>query len=126
MSEASTSQVEIVVKSGAHVAPVLERLVSAAAARAELPIDRVVNALTIVDVLVAATDEVLVDGQRELVLTIGEGSLGITVAGLLDGQAEAIRDAASLPEVGNVLDRTARSVGIAREGEHTALVLALD
>ena len=104
-------------------AAVLERLVSAAAARADLPIDRVVNAMTLVDALVYATDSVLGDGTREIRVTIGDGSLGLRIDSLVDGQAEAIRDAAQLPEVGDVLGRTASTVAIEHDGVRSALVM---
>ena len=107
-------------------AAVLERLVSAAAARAELPIDRVVNAMTVVDAIVHATDSVLGENPREIRLTIGDGSLGLRVDSLVDGQAEAIRDAAQLPDVGDVLERTASSVEIEHDGPSSALVIVLN
>jgi hypothetical protein len=72
--------------------PVLERLVSAAAARAELPV----------------------------------GNLGLVVDNLVDGQAEAIRDAAIIPGVGNALAQTATEITIEHEGSRSALVVSLD
>lgn len=106
--------------------PVLERLVSAAATRAELPVDRVINALTVVDAVIHATDHVIGEQPREIVLEIGSGSLLLRVDQLVDGQAEAIRDAAAVPGVGDVFERTATSVEIESEGARTALVIALD
>lgn len=105
---------------------VLERLVSAAAARAALPVDRVVNALTVVDALVHASDSVLGDKARDIRVTIGEGRLGLRVDSLVDGQAEAIRDAAQLPDVGDILERTASTVTIEHDGTESALVIVLD
>jgi hypothetical protein len=106
--------------------PVLERLVSAAAARAELPVDRVVNALTVVDVLVHAADSVLPDQPRNVRLTFRTGNLGLVVDNLVDGQAEAIRDAAIIPGVGNALAQTATEITIEHEGSRSALVVSLD
>jgi hypothetical protein len=108
------------------VPAVLERLVSAAAARAQLPIDRVVNAMTVVDAIVHATDAVLGENAREIRVTIGEGSLGLRVDHLVDGQAEALRDAARLPDVGDVFERTASKVEIENDGSHTSLVIVLE
>jgi hypothetical protein len=106
--------------------PVLERLVSAAAAQAELPVDRVVNALTVVDVLVHAADSVLPDQPREVRVTVRPGRIELALDHLIDGQAEALRDAAALPGVGNALDGAETSVSIENEGAHSALVIALD
>ncbi|MBJ7354540.1 MAG: hypothetical protein JHC98_06910 [Thermoleophilaceae bacterium] len=105
---------------------VLERLVSAAAARAEFPVDRVVNALTVVDALIHGTDSVLGDKSREIRMTIAKGRVGLRVDSLVDGQAEAIRDAAHLPDVGDILERTASTVTIERDGAKSALVIVLD
>lgn len=107
-------------------AAVLERLVSAAAARAGLPVDRVVNALTLVDALVHAADSVLDDKAREVRVTIGDGSIGLRIDSLIDGQAEAIRAAAQLPDVGDILERTASTVAIENDGSSSALVIVLD
>lgn len=105
---------------------VLERLVSAAAARAELPVDRVINALTVVDALVYAADSVLGEDPRTLQVTIGAGVLGLRVDNLVDGQAEAIRSAANVPSVGDVFERTTSSVTIEKNGTHSALVILLN
>lgn len=107
-------------------AAVLERLVSAAAARAELPIDRVVNAMTVVDALIHGADSVLGETTREIRVTIGEGTLGLRIDALADGQAEAIRNAAHLPDVGDILERTASTVSIEHDGTSSALVIVLD
>jgi len=106
--------------------PVLERLVSAAAARAEMPVDRVINALTVVDQLVAATGSVLDGDARELAVEIGDRRLRLAIAGLEDGQAEAIHEAAVLGPMGNVFERTASAVTTERRGAHSALVISLD
>jgi hypothetical protein len=105
--------------------PVLERLVSAAAARADLPVDRLVNALTVVDALVHASDSVLV-GSREVSISIGDRELALRVDGLLDGQAESLRDAGAVPGVGNVFERTASDVSIEHDGLRSALILTFD
>jgi hypothetical protein len=118
--------VELSIGDPRFASPVLERLISAAAARAGLPVDRVVDAMTTVDALVHATNSVLGEQSREIHVRIGTGSLGLRVDHLLDGQAEAIRDAASMPDVGSIFDRTATVVEIESDGVHTALVIVLD
>lgn len=106
--------------------PILERLVSAAAARAELPVDRVVNALTVVDALVHAADSVIPEQPRDVRIAFAPGRVRLAMDGLRDGQAEAIRDAAQVPGLGDVLSRTARGIEISTEGSHPALVIELD
>jgi hypothetical protein len=106
--------------------PILERLVSAAAARAELPVDRVVNALTVVDVLLHAADNVLPGQPRNMRIAFAPGSVRLALDGLRDGQAEAIRDAARVPGLGDVLARTAGGIEVETDGSHPALVVELD
>jgi hypothetical protein len=128
MAEQATAEqvVDVSIGDPRFAGAVLERLVSAAAARAALPVDRVINALTVVDAIVHATDSVLGDQPRNLRVTIGEGSLGLRVDQLVDGQAEAVREAATVPSVGDVFERTAAAVTIEHDGQHSALVILLN
>lgn len=127
MTDAPPEQyVELLAGDPKLAGPVLERLVPAAAARAGLAVDRVVNALTAVDALVDAADRVLPGRSRDLRVGIGSGRISLQLGGLLDGEAESVRDAAALPEFGDVLKRTAIGVSVERNGEHSALVIALD
>ena len=93
------------------VAPVLERIVSAAAVQAELSVDRLVNALAAVDVIVSACNRVFAaEAPREFSIAISPGKLQLSVDALHDGQADALLDAARLPEIGDVLARVADSI----------------
>jgi hypothetical protein len=69
---------------------------------------------------------VLDDAARKVAVEIGDGRLRLELDGLFDGQAEAIRDAAELGPLGNVIDRSAASVTTEHRGEHSALVISLD
>ena len=125
--ETPASVVKLTINEPALAAPVLERLVSAAAAQAQMPVDRVVNALTAVDGLVAAADKVLAsDHPRKLSVTIGDAALSIAIDSLQDGQAEALRQAAVLPDVGDVFQRTASSVEIKADGSTSELVIQVN
>jgi serine/threonine-protein kinase RsbW len=128
MTESAVGEqaIELSIGSPELAGPVLERLVSAAAARAELPVDRVVNALTVVDVLVHAVDSALPGQPRSVRVTFSAGSLEIVLDNLVDGQAESVRDAAVIPGVGNTLDQTATTITIEHEGSRSALVISLD
>ena len=126
-SKADRPMVTLTINDPTLAGPVLERLVSAAAARAEMPVDRVVNALTATDGLVAAADKVLgLQSSRQISVEIGDASLEITFGGLVDGQAEALREAAVLPDVGDVLERTAASVETLKDGTASRLAIRVD
>lgn len=126
MPDPAPQVVELEIGDPKLTGPVLERLVSAAAARASLPVDRVVNAMTLVDALVHATDSVLDGSPRDVSLTIGSGSVELRVNGLADGNAEALRDAGELPGVGNVFERIASGVSIERDGNRSSLLIELE
>lgn len=89
---------------------VLERLVSATAARADLPVDRVVDAMTLVDALGKGLADVLDARPWQLSIDFAPGEVSIRVADLAAGEAEAIRLAAALPGIGDVLAHTATTV----------------
>ncbi|MGK2878936.1 MAG: hypothetical protein ACSLFF_10260 [Solirubrobacterales bacterium] len=127
MPEQATAEqfVAVSISDRRFAAPVLERLVSAAAARAELPVDRVINALTVVDSLLHAVDAVISAETREIRVSIGEGSVGLCIEHLQPGQAEAIIAAAHLPGLGDVLKRTAARVVTEDDGSQSALMIAL-
>ena len=118
--------VEVSIRDPRCAAPVLERLVSAAAARAELPVDRVVNALTVVDALLHGVDAVVASEDREVRVSIGERSVGLCIEHLEAGQAEAIIAAAHLPGLGDVLSRTAARVVAEDDGSRSALMIDLE
>lgn len=117
--------VQIVINQPELAGPVLERLVSAAAARAELTVDRLINALSVVDALVDAADRALADDTRCFSVTMSPGELRIDIAGLLDGEAESIVEAASLPVLGNVLTRLTSKMFISNDGDESSIRIAL-
>ncbi|MFY9487921.1 MAG: hypothetical protein WAP35_04390 [Solirubrobacterales bacterium] len=105
---------------------VLERLVSAAAARADLTVDRLINALTVVDALVDAADSQLDSAPRHVSLQVSPGSLRLAFDGLRQSEAESVVKAASLPELGDVLTRFAESVDIFDGSAGSSLVVVLN
>jgi len=122
---ASPALVELTVNDGELSAPVLERLVSAAATRADLSIDRIVNALAAVDALVDATDQIYANGdERKFSIVIAPGEIRLAVDGLQDAQLESLLGATRLPELGSVIERMASSVATEQNSEGTSLILA--
>jgi hypothetical protein len=122
---ANPALVELTMSDGQLSAPVLERLISAAATRADLSIDRIVNALAAVDALVHATEQVYATGdERKFSISIAPGEIRLAVDGLRSAQAESLLGATRLPEIGGVLEHMASSVATEQNGEGTSLVLA--
>jgi hypothetical protein len=125
-SDSRSTEVQLTIAKADLAGPVLERLVSAAAARADLTVDRMFNALTAVDALVDAADTVL-DGEpiRKLSLKISPGTLELAIVDLHDGEAEKMLEAAKLPPVGDVLGLLASSVDVQHADGRSSLSIML-
>ena len=118
MSESSIAEpineATVRVVNGPLVAPVLSRVVGMLAARAQCPVDRLDDALLVADALAAHTQTHTRNGHVTVHMVAGEDALEIQVSELGDGGAEALVEDASLPGVGNVLERIADDVQIKR------------
>ena len=118
MSESSIAEpineATVRVVNGPLVAPVLSRVVGMLAARAQCPVDRLDDALLVADALAAHTQTHTRNGHVTVHLVAGEDALEMHVSELGDGGAEGLVEDASLPGVGNVLERIADDVQIKR------------
>jgi serine/threonine-protein kinase RsbW len=85
--------------------PVLERVVAALAARADLPIDRLADAQLVASALAVGASLHSPDGDLCVGLDVEGGSLGLTVGPLNRGAGERVIADSRLPGVGVVLDR---------------------
>ncbi|HEV7918843.1 MAG TPA: hypothetical protein VGO97_04630 [Solirubrobacterales bacterium] len=85
--------------------PVLERLVSGAAVHADISLDKMFDALTVVDALVSAAEMSLDGKPRKLELEINPGMLRLAFVDLESDQANRLVQAAHVPDVGNVVER---------------------
>ena len=92
---------------GPLAAPVLGRVVGILAARADCPIDRLDDALLIADAIAAKAASFAEDGRVNVRVVAEPGSVELHVGPLrTDGAADLIASA-SLPGIGNVLERVA-------------------
>jgi serine/threonine-protein kinase RsbW len=110
---------------GPLVAPVLSRVVGMLAARAQCPVDRLDDALLVTDAIAAHAQAQTVNGHVTVRLQAGAQGLRMTVDALREGGAEALLADASLPGVGNLLERIADNVSIERDEGREAVVLLL-
>lgn len=101
---------------GPLLPPILARAVGAYAARADLPLDRVDDAILVADALSAAASSEAVDGRLALRLDAEPGVLHVRVGPLRPGGAERLMSGASAGEAGNVLHRLAGRVGVRASG----------
>lgn len=107
---------------GPLVTPVLSRVIGMLAARAQCPVDRLDDALLVADAIAAHAPAHSGDGRLSVRLTADADGLVITVEDLrADGGAALLADA-TLPAVGNVLERIASDVRV-EPGEHERVVV---
>jgi serine/threonine-protein kinase RsbW len=92
---------------GPLAAPVLGRVVGILAARADCPIDRLDDALLIADAVAAKAANFALDGRVNVRVVAASGSVELHVGPLRADGADALIASASLPGIGNVLERVA-------------------
>jgi hypothetical protein len=111
------------VVNGPLVAPVLSRVVGMLAARAQCPVDRLDDALLVADAIAAHTQSHSSDGHVTVHLAAGPDGLQMSVADLTKGGADGLLADASLPGVGNILERIADAIEVDRsDGRETITV----
>jgi hypothetical protein len=92
---------------GPLAAPVLARVVGILAARADCPIDRLDDALLIADAIAAKAASFASDGRVNVRVIAERGSVELHVGPLREDGADGLIASASLPGIGNVLERVA-------------------
>jgi serine/threonine-protein kinase RsbW len=111
---------------GPLVAPVLSRVVGMLAARAQCPVDRLDDALLVADAIAAHTQTHSSDGHVTVRLVAAGDAIELHVGELREGGARALLADASLPGVGNVLERIADEVEVSTDDNgHEMLSLKL-
>ncbi len=103
----------------ALVAPVLERLVSTAAAQADMPAERLIDMLTAVDALASGIARADGDGRScHLNVAIRTGGVTIQVECADAEHAEDVLRGAEIPGLGQLVERFADSVDVcSRDGD---------
>ena len=119
MSEAEAAgsgpnEARVTIVRGPLVGAVLGRVVGMLAARAQCPIDKLDDALLITDAVSAHAPRFSTDDRVRVVVRTEGGALDIIVGPLADGGTEGLVADATLPGVGNVLERVADEVDRSR------------
>jgi serine/threonine-protein kinase RsbW len=105
--------------------PILHRVLSALAARAQFSTERIFDTQLVADAVVAATDRSGVTGHVELSVHVGEQALELNVGPLSRGQGEALLMNATVDGVGSILDRLADGPVVSALDELEMLTLRL-
>lgn len=103
------------VAAGPLVGPVLRRVVGMLAARADLPLDRLDDAVLVADVIASRSSAYAPDAVH-VRLHPGERTLWLRVGPLRPGGASALLGEAAVPDVGSVILKLADEVHVDDEG----------
>ena len=102
---------------GPLVGPVLRRVVGMLAARADLPLDRLDDAVLVADLIAARAPAHVAQGRVDVALEPGPRSLSLRVGPLRAGGGEALIVDAAVPGVGNVIEQLADELTVFPEDE---------
>jgi hypothetical protein len=114
------------IASGPLVGPILRRVVGMLAARADLPLDRLDDAVLVADLIAARAPAHSVDDNINVALDPGDRTLSLRVGPLRTGGAQALIVDAAVPGVGNVIEQLADELSVADEGEAEFLQVRLE
>jgi hypothetical protein len=125
VTEKPEEPTRVSIATGPLVGPVLRRVVGMFAARADLPLDRLDDAVLVADVVAARAPAHVAHETVDVTLSSSMRSLDLCVGPLRAGGGRALIVDAAVPGVGNVIEQLADHVEIETEGEREFLRLRL-
>jgi len=105
------------IASGPLVGPVLRRVVGMLAARADLPLDRLDDAVLVADLIAARAPAHVLNDTVDVALHPGPRTLSLRVGPLRPGGGDALVVDAAVPGVGNVIEQLADDLDVSPEGD---------
>lgn len=116
---------EITVGPPELVGPVLSRALTALAARHEITVDRISDAMLLSDQISAAAPRGFADGHVRLSIADRPEGVELKVGPMESGAAAGLRESLALPDVGGSLETLADEVRTESDGEGEYLVVAI-
>ena len=110
---------------GPLVGPVLRRVVGMLAARADLPLDRLDDAVLVADLIASRAPAHMQIPSVDVDLETGDRTLFLRVGPLRPGGGEALIVDASVPGVGNVIEQLADDITVKPDGDSEYLLVRL-
>ncbi len=107
------------------VGPVLSRALTALAARHEITVDRISDAMLLSDAISAAAPRGFADGHVRLSIADRPEGVELKVGPMTAGAAVSLRESLSLPDVGGSLESLADEVRTESDGDGEYLVVAI-
>ncbi|HVQ58362.1 MAG TPA: ATP-binding protein [Solirubrobacterales bacterium] len=116
---------QVRVRSPDLVGPVLSRALSALAARREIGVDRISDAMLLSDAISAHAPEGFADGHVSLSIADREDGVELRVGPMVSGGAEQLRGTMELPEVGGSLESLADELRVEQADDGDYLVVGI-
>jgi len=107
------------------VAPILSRALGAFAARREVSVDRLSDAMLLSDAISAGAPQGFADGHVSLSIADREEGVELRVGPMQGGAAERLRASLHLPELGGSLEALADEVRVEQDGDGDFLVIGI-
>ena len=123
--DGSVASTRVSIASGPFVAPVLRRVVGMLAARADLPLDRLDDAVLVADLIAARAPAHVLAATVDIELETGPRTLSLQIGPLRPGGAQALIVDAAVPGVGSVIEQLADDVSVGTNTDHEVLVVRL-
>jgi serine/threonine-protein kinase RsbW len=122
---AAEAPTRVSIASGPLVGPVLRRVVGMLAARADLPLDRLDDAVLVADLVAARAPAHVVAGTVDVAFATRSRAIDLRIGPLRSGGGRALIVDAAVPGVGNVIEQLADGLDVETQGEHEYLVVRL-
>jgi serine/threonine-protein kinase RsbW len=107
------------------VAPILSRALGALAARREITVDRLSDAMLLSDAISAGAPKGFADGHVSLSIADRDEGVELRVGPMKDGGAEQLRASLNLPNVGGSLEALADEVRVEEDDDGEFLVVGI-
>lgn len=124
-TEQPPDETEVRVGPPEMVGPVLSRVLGVLAARREITVDRLSDAMLLSDAISAAAPQGFADGHVELTIADREQGVELRVGPMTDGGAERLRKGLAVPAVGS-LEGLADELRVEQGEQGEFLVVSID
>lgn len=126
MGPSASGATELVTDQPELLGPVLASVVGALAARRDLSVDRVSDAVLVTDAIAAAAPSRFAEGRVRLGLDDGEGGIELRMGPMQPGAAAQIRQELEVPDIGGSLEALADELAVDQsdDGEYVIIRFA--
>lgn len=118
-----SDRTEVVIDRAELLGPVLSRVVGVLAARRDLSVDRVSDAVLVTDAIAAAAPSRFADGRVRLGLDDHSDGIDLRLGPMESGAAKRIREELEVPDIGGSLEALADELTVEESGDGEYLVI---